>query len=153
MPSGNATIAVRGVISSRTGRSENARTPETTAISSVAAHVAVSAGGSPGARVVRAAGWRRGGRGGPREGGDLVRGRHRGPGVLEAPGRCGRATQLVRHPASQLVLAHGCGGDADGRRDTGEHESDEQHDEGDSHRFSNETWVTRRCSTRSTTTR
>src|SRR5260370_1119564 len=37
MPSGIATIAVRGVMSSRTGRSANASTPETTSISSEAA--------------------------------------------------------------------------------------------------------------------
>ena len=55
-----ATIAVRGVISSRTGRSANASTPETTAISSEDASAPVSAFVSTAARAVRFEGSRQG---------------------------------------------------------------------------------------------
>src|SRR5688572_14305797 len=48
-----ATIAVRGVISSRTGRSEKANTPETTAISSDEASAWVSKSVSAAARAER----------------------------------------------------------------------------------------------------
>ena len=75
------------------------------------------------------------------------------PRVLQHVHRGRRATQLVRHPARQLVLAHGGRRDTDRRRHTGQHETDQQDRECDAHRFSNDTWVTRRCSTRSTTTR
>ena len=53
-------MAVRGVISSRTGRSAKASTPETTAISSVLANASVSALVSSAARVVRVEPSRRG---------------------------------------------------------------------------------------------
>src|SRR5439155_272813 len=52
-PSGIATIAVRGVISSLTGRSANASTPDTTAISSAEASASVSALESTAASAVR----------------------------------------------------------------------------------------------------
>src|SRR5438045_9260035 len=52
-PSGIATIAVRGVINSLTGRSAKARTPETTAISSAEASASVSALESTAASAVR----------------------------------------------------------------------------------------------------
>ena len=60
MPSGNATMAVRGAMSSRTGRSANAKTPDTTAISSVPASASVSALESNAANVVRVDASRRG---------------------------------------------------------------------------------------------
>src|SRR2546426_8049301 len=51
------------------------------------------------------------------------------------------------------MLAHRRSGDADRRRHAGHEQPNQQDGERDVHRFSNDTWVTRRCSTRSTTTR
>src|SRR3989441_8481539 len=59
-PSGIATIAVRGVISSLTGRCAKASTPDTTAISPAEASAPVSAPDSTAARVVRLEGSRDG---------------------------------------------------------------------------------------------
>src|SRR5205807_3130808 len=62
-PSGIATIDVRGVINSRTGRSAKASTPDTTAISSADASASVSAFVSTAASVVRVEGSRHGTKG------------------------------------------------------------------------------------------
>ena len=85
--------------------------------------------------------------------GEHVGRRQRPPGVLQHAHGSGGAAQLVCHPARQLVLADPGRRDTDGGRHTGENESHQQHRQGDVHRFSNETCVTRRWSTRSTTTR
>src|SRR5213075_953859 len=74
-------------------------------------------------------------------------------GVLEHVHRGRRPAQLVCHPARQLVLADGGGGDTNRRRHAGDHESQKQHRQCDVHAFSKETCVTRRWSTCSTTTR
>ena len=60
-------------------------------------------------------------------------------GILQQSGGRRRPAQLVRNPARELMLAHRCGGDADGGRDAGDEEAEEQNDEGDAHCFSNET--------------
>src|SRR5213592_3493125 len=149
-PSGIATIAVRGVIRSLTGRCANASTPDTTAISPAEARAPVSAPDSTAASVVRRD--RRGG-GDDAHGGERVGGGEHPARIVEYPGRGPPPAQLVRDPAGELELAHGGRRDADRRRGAGDEEPENQHDEGEGHFRWKQTRVTRRRSTRSTTTR
>src|SRR5438309_1613279 len=71
----------------------------------------------------------------------------------EARARGAAAAQLVRHPARQLELAHGRRGDADRGGGAGAEQAENEDDERERHFRWKQTRVTRRRSTRSTTTR
>src|SRR5207253_559641 len=74
-------------------------------------------------------------------------------GILQRAGRGAAAAQLVRHPARQLELADGRRGDADRGGGAGAEQAQNEDDERERHFRWKQTRVTRRRSTRSTTTR
>jgi hypothetical protein len=95
----------------------------------------------------------RGGGADDADGGQGVRGGEHPPRVLEHAGRAAGTAELVRHPTGELELAHGRRGDADGRGRGREDQSQHEQHGGKRHRcLWSSTLVTRRRSTRSTTT-